>query len=63
MPLEHCIYFGGDKEKDFYKVGEHEAFLPTGYKVASDTHKKKLLGNKTTTATPARAQQEMQLQV
>ena len=56
VPLEHCIYFGGDKEKDFYKVGEHEAFLPTGYKVASDAHKKKLLGNKTTTATPANAQ-------
>ena len=46
VPLEHCIYFGGDKEKDFYKVGEHEAFLPTGFKIASDAYKKKQLGNK-----------------
>ena len=48
VPLEHCIYFGGDKEKDFYKVGEREAFLPTGYKIAADAYKKKQLGSKAT---------------
>ena len=54
VPLEHCIYFGGDKEKDFYKVGEREAFLPTGYKIAADAYKKKQLGSKATAAgTPA----------
>jgi antiviral helicase SKI2 len=55
VPLEHCIYFGGDKEKDFYKVGEHEAFIPTGYKAASDAYKKKQLGNKVTATAPANA--------
>jgi len=55
VPLEHCIYFGGDKEKDFYKVGEHEAFLPTGYKIASDAYKKKQLGTKATNATAPNA--------
>jgi antiviral helicase SKI2 len=36
VPLEHVLYFGGDSEKDFYKVGEREAFLPAGYKAATD---------------------------
>jgi len=50
VPLEHCIYFGGDKEKDFYKVGEREAFSPTGYKIAAEAYKKKQLGSKVTVA-------------
>ena len=36
VPLEHMLYFGGDSEEDFYKVGEREAFLPAGYKKAAD---------------------------
>ena len=36
VPLEHVLYFGGDKESDFHKVGEREAFLPAGYKSALD---------------------------
>ena len=56
VPLEHCIYFGGDKDKDFYKVGEHEAFLPNGYKIASEAYKKKQLGSKVASMTPATAQ-------
>lgn len=44
--FEYCIYFGGDKEKDFYKVGEYEVFLLIGYKVVLDVYKKKLFGNK-----------------
>jgi len=61
VPLEHCIYFGGDKEKDFYKVGEHEAFLPNGYKIASEAYKKKQLGSKATSTTPATAQVTKQI--
>lgn len=61
VPLEHCIYFGGDKEKDFYKVGEHEAFLPSGYKIASEAFKKKQLGTKAATGTPANAQAAKQV--
>ena len=36
VPLEHMLYFGGDKEEDFYKIGEREQFLPGGYKAATD---------------------------
>ena len=36
VPLEHVLYFGGDKDSDFYKVGERETFLPGGYKAATD---------------------------
>ena len=32
VPLEHVLYFGGDRVEDFYKIGEHEKFLPGGYK-------------------------------
>ena len=36
VPLEHVLYFGGDKDEDFYKIGERETFLPLGYKRAID---------------------------
>ena len=36
VPLEHVLYFGGDKESDYHKVGERDAFLPAGYKSALD---------------------------
>ena len=36
VPLEHVLYFGGDKNADFHKVGERETFLPAGYKSAVD---------------------------
>ena len=36
VPLEHVLYFGGDKDEDFYKIGERETFLPLGYKRALD---------------------------
>ena len=30
VPLEHVLYFGGDREEDFHKIGEREQFLPAG---------------------------------
>jgi hypothetical protein len=48
VPLEHVLYFGGDKPSDFYKVGERETFSPGGYKAAMDAMTKSKKKKETT---------------